>query len=178
MTSAVSSIRRHPAHGLHAHNRNCARAGIQRAPRPQATSTENDHQQAQQPRQKVGLDDAGQNYQQDRVPASPPQISMKRCGTTGRVRPPKYPCMAPAARRTPMTELMAVSVRPNSTEMREAVNEARQHVARLIVGAQPVSRGWVAFRRCGHGVIIDRLVAVMDGRPDHPAVAFLGPACQ
>jgi hypothetical protein len=29
-------------------------------------------------------------------------------------------------------------VRPNSTEMREAVDQARHHVAALIVGAEPV----------------------------------------
>jgi len=37
-----------------------------------------------------------------------------------------------------MIDEMIVRLRPNNTEMRKPLNQARDHVAALIVGAEPV----------------------------------------
>ena len=54
----------------------------------------------------------------------------------------------------------------------EAVDHARQHIAALVVGAEPI----VPRRRRGRGngqVELDRAVAVRDRRPDDPAAFFV-----
>ena len=52
------------------------------------------------------------------------------------VQPPKYPCTAPAT--TPMTDEMHGEDQAEEHRDAEAVDEPRDHVAALIVGAEPV----------------------------------------
>jgi hypothetical protein len=53
----------------------------------------------------------------------------------------------------------------------EAVNQAGQHVAALVVGAQPVFRRGGRRRRHGE-LVVDGVVAVANRRPQHPAVVL------
>ena len=154
---------RRPARARRGHSRNCARAGIRRAPDRPATSSENSSMMISS-HQKFGCDHAGKDDQEIEHRQAGPDLheALKR---------DVDPTAVIALDRAGGDADDRAEDRQRQAEQHrdaKAIDQPCQHVAALIVGAEPIDTVGRRRRRRSQ-IVIDGVVGEGDQRPHDEA---------